>query len=564
MVGYTGAGRDRTVTQASVHTRHSRGSTISKPSVARSTALMSTATALSRVTGFIRMWATAYALGATGLMASYSVANNIPNMIFELVAGGVLSALFIPTFLEVREKRGEESAWRFASHVFNLAVLSLGVVALVGTLFPEPFIWTQTFRMPADATDGVREAASFFFSFFAIQVVVYGGGMVIQGLLNARRQFLWPALGPVFNNVVVIATMLYAARLGVTTSTGLIFLAVGTTLGVVAMFAVMIPDLIRGGIRYTPELGFRDPAVRRMLVLAGPAVIYVITNITAVSFRNASAFAVSSNGPSVLAYAWTFYQLPYGILAVALATAVFTELSESAGKQDVGAFKRHFGSGLRMTGVLMLPMAAALVALAEPLVSLYSVGAFSESDVPAVASALRVWASGLIFYASMMFVLRAFYSLKDTKTPMFANLGLTGLQIALYVALTTGIAGWAGMGVNGIPLADVIFYAALFVTLAILLRRKIGGFDMSGIAGVYLRMTVAAVMGGVAAYFTSQSLEPMVTGVAGALVQSIIGGMVCLIVAFTAGKVLGVAEVSSAVALVGRAARRLFRRKDVQ
>lgn len=523
---------------------------------------MSTATALSRVTGFIRMWATAYALGATGLMASYSVANNIPNMIFELVAGGILSSLFIPTFLEVREERGEERAWAFASHVFNLAVLALGVLALLGTVVPQPFIWTQTFRLPADAASDVREVAAFFFRFFAIQVVVYGGGMVIQGLLNARRQFLWTALGPVFNNLVVIATMIAAARLGAATPSGMVLLATGTTLGVVAMFAVMVPDLVRGGFRYTPELGLHDPAVRRMLVLAVPSVIYVVTNLTAVSFRNASAFAVASNGPGILAYAWTFYQLPYGILAVALATAVFTELSEAAGKRDMGAFKRHFGSGLRMTGVLMLPMAAGLVALSEPLISLYSVGAFEPSSVPVVASALRFWATGLIFYASMMFVLRAFYSLKDTRTPMLANLALTTVQIALYWVLSTGIGSWDGLGVDGIPIADVVFYALLFGTLALLLRRKIGGFDLGGIAGVYLRMTVAAAVGGAAAYATAEALAPVASGVTGSLLQSGAGMIVCLAVALVIGRILGVAEVASAIALFGRLARRVTRRKD--
>ena len=398
---------------------------------------MSTATTLSRVTGFVRMWATAFALGATGLMSAYSVANNIPNMVFELVAGGILSSLFIPTFMELSAEQGEEDAWRFASHVFNLFVLALGVVALAGIVYPQFFIWTQTFSLPADEAQGVRAAAEFFFRFFAIQVVLYGGGMVMQGLLNAQRRYLWPALGPVFNNVVVIVTMLVFAAMPLG-RTSMIVLAAGTTLGVLVMFAVMVPSLARGGIRYSRELGLRDPAVRRMLLLAVPTIVYVLTNLVAVSFRNTSALAVSNNGPSILMYAWTFYQLPYGILAVALATAVFTELADAAGRQDIAELKAHFGRGLRATGVLMLPAAAMLIALAEPLVSLYRVGAFRASDVPEVATALRLWAAGLIFFACMMFVLRTFYSLKDTRTPMLANLALTPVQIGLYVLLSTG------------------------------------------------------------------------------------------------------------------------------
>lgn len=518
---------------------------------------MSTATALSRVTGFARMWATAYALGATGLMAAYSVANNIPNMIFELVAGGILSSLFIPTFIEVKEERGEEAAWRFASHVFNLAVLALGVVAVIGTLLPAPFIWTQTFRLPADAAEGVRETAGFFFRFFAIQVVVYGGGLVIQGLLNARRQFLWTALGPVFNNLVVIATMIAVAAIGVTGTLGMSVLAAGTTLGVVAMFAVMVPDLLKGGIRYTPELGLNDPAVRRMLLLAVPTIGYVLTNVAAVSFRNASAFAVSADGPAVLAYAWTFYQLPYGILAVALSTAVFTELSEAAGRKDTESFKRHFSSGLRTTGVLMLPMAAALVALAEPAVSLYSIGAFEADSVPAVASALRFWALALIFYAGTMYVLRAFYSLKDTRTPMFANLVLTTVQIGLYWTLSTGVMGWEGMGVDGIPVADGVFYALLLVTLVALMRKKIGGYDVSGIVGTYAKMAAASAAAGAAGYAVSAAVSPLASGIPGSLLQLLTGGIVCIVLALALGRMLGVAEVSAALQMLARVASRV-------
>lgn len=526
--------------------------TISKPSIARSTATMSVATALSRITGFVRTWATAAALGATTLAASYSVANNVPNMIFELVAGGILSALFIPTYLEVREQRGEEESWRFASHVFNLSVIALGFVAIIGIALPQPFIWTQTFRLPSSGASEVRDLAEFFFRIFAIQVVVYGGGMVVQGLLNARRRYLWPALGPVFNNVVVISTMFAVAAIGTSHSVGLVTLAVGTTLGVVAMFAVMVPDLVRTGIKWHPELGLSDPYVRRMLLLAVPTLLYVVTNLIAVSFRNASAFAVSENGPAIVMYAWNFYQLPYGVLAVALATAVFTELSEAAGKRDMAAFKSNFTVGLRTTGVLILPSAAALVVLATPLVSLYRVGAFDAASVAPVASALRLWGFTLIFFAAMMFVLRSFYSLKDTWTPAYANLGLTSVQIALYWTLTTGVLGWSGLGINGIPIADGVFYALMLITLLILLRRKIGGIDLRGTATVYLKMVVASLIGGVAGFAIVSAIDPYLTGVGGSLVEVLLGGIVVFGVALSFARLLGVKEVSWIGSLLAR------------
>lgn len=491
---------------------------------------MSLATALSRVTGFVRMWAMGLAVGSGPVAAAYGFANNIPNMIFELVAGGILSSLFIPTYLKVREERGEDAAWRFASHVFNISVLSLGIVAIVGTLLPEPFIWTQTFRSDASTAALVRQPAEFFFRFFAIQVVLYGAGMVVQGLLNANRQFLWPALGPVFNNIVVIATMLAVWRMPLD-SGGLAVLAMGTTLGVAAMFGVMVPSLMRLGVRYSPSLGLKDPDVRHMLVLAGPTVVYVLTNMVAVSFRNASALAAAPNGPAVLQFAWTFYQLPYGILAVALATAVFTELSQAAGREDMAAFRANFSKGLRVTALLMLPAAALLIALATPLASLFLVGRFDAADVPAVASVLRVWAAGLVFFACMMFTLRAFYSLRDTRTPMFVNLGTSAIQIGGYVVLTTGVLGWPGLGIEGVPLADGIFYVAQFVLLASVLRSRTGGWDgMAAFLTDGAKMLAVSIIAGIAAWYAAGAV-PWTAGPQAALAQVVAGGVAGLAVA---------------------------------
>lgn len=495
------------------------------------------------------------AVGSGTITAAYGLANNIPNMVFELVAGGILSSLFIPTFLKVREERGEEGSWRFASHVFNIFVLVLGVIAVLGTVWPEPFIWTQTFRSDAATAALSRGPAEFFFRFFAIQVVIYGGGMVMQGILNARREYLWAALGPVFNNLIVIATMMLVATMPLDRR-GMAVLAVGTTLGVFAMFGVMVPSLLKTGVRYSPSLGLDDPDVRRMLVLAVPTVAYVVTNMIAVSFRNASALAVAPNGPAVLQFAWTFYQLPYGILAVALATAVFTEMSHAAGRGDHDAFRSTFVKGLRATALLILPAAGLLVALATPLATLYLVGRFDPADIPAVASALRLWASGLVFFACMMFVLRAFYSLRDTRTPMLVNLGTTVVQIGGYVFLTTGFGAWVGLGINGIPIADGIFYALQFGTLAVLMRTRIGGFDLKGFSATFVRMALVSVVAAASAGLTARAVHGLVTGTAGALVEVIAGGLIGLTVAYLGSRVMRIEEAAILTSLVSRFASR--------
>ncbi len=504
----------------------------------------------------------ALALGASGLTAAYNIANNIPNMIFELVAGGILSSLFIPTYLEVKANRGQEEAGRFAGHVLTLFAVALGMVAVAGTLIPEPFIWTQTFRSASAAGAQVRDTAEFFFRFFAIQVVVYGCGMVVQGVLNAERRYLWTALGPVFNNLVVIATMLAVATMPLDL-TGRTVLAIGTTLGVVAMFAVMVPSLVRSGVRLRLGLGLHDADVRRMLVLAVPTVLYVVTNLVAVSFRNASALAVADNGPAVLAYAWTFYQLPYGVLAVALATAVFTEMSDAAGRGDLDAFRSTFTRGLRTTALLVLPAATLLITLATPLSTLYLIGRFDAADVPSVASTLRWWSAGLVFFACMMFVLRAFYSLKDTRTPMLTNLVTTIVQITGYTVLTAGIGAWTGLGITGVPVADGIFYVLQFIVLTLLLRRRIGGIDLRGFAGAFARMGCASALGGVTAWAVSRALQAGVPNAGAALAQVVLGGLAGLAVMYVAARILRIEEVSALHELASKVAGRLTRTDEV-
>lgn len=549
-----------------------RGSAISKPSIARSTAMMSTLTLLSRVTGLLRAWSMALALGTSVLGSAYSVCNNIPNMIFEFVAGGILSSLFIPTFMEIREQRSEEDAWRFTSHVFNLAVLALAVVGLVGTFFPEPFVWTQTFRLSAEKAAQVVPVATYLFRFFALQVVLYGAGAIISALLNSQRSYFWPAAGPIFNNLVAIAAMfgfraLHGQLSGPEMMAGPapVVLAAGTTLAVFAMIAVQVPAVLKSGWRHSWGLGLTDPDVRRMLSLAVPTIAYVATNMVAVSFRNASAFAASptGNGPAVLQYAWMFYQLPYGILAVALATAVFTELADAAGRRDMSEFRATFSRGMRATAVLILPTSLTLIALATPLLRLLRFGAFTAADVPVVAGALRWWAAGLIFYASTMFLLRTFYSLKDTVTPMWVNLVLTFfVQITLYWLLPTGVGTWAGFGINGIPMADAVFYLCTSVALGLLIRRRVGDYGAGAVVGTMVRMGVASAVGALAAWGVTLGVGRVAEGFFSAVVQIVAGGTVGLTIAFALGRLLGVSEVSDALAMGRRVLGRRGARKS--
>jgi len=516
-----------------------------QPSVGRSTLVMTVATTFSRITGFVRAWAMGLALGTSAVASAYNTANNVPNMIFELVAGGILSSLFIPTFLDVRKRRGDEAAWRFAGNMMALCALALGAVALIGTFFPEPIMWTQYFlRGSSGSSAEVQQLANFFFRFFAIQVVFYGVGMIIQALLNAQRKFLWAALGPAFNNLIIIAFMLAAIVMPMNKGT-YTFIALGTTLGVLIMFVVMMPSLRKTGFRLYLGIDLRDPDLRAMLKLSLPMLFYVACNLIAVSVRNAAAASVDVGGQAVVAYAYIWMNLPYGIIAVSLATALFTELSHAATSNNIKAFKVSLVSGLRTTTLLMLPASALLFSLSGPLISLYVGGRMSASDALPIMLVLQVWAVTLVFYAGTMYLLRAFYSLRDTLTPALANFACTILQVAGYLLLTGGVLSLPLLGLLGIPVADGVYFIVLFVVLLWLLRRKIGPYDIRQFIVVFAKMTLVSLIVGVLCWFASGALVGLLgSGRVASVLVVVCVGLLGLGLTALAARVLGVEEIA--------------------
>ncbi|MEN6429312.1 MAG: murein biosynthesis integral membrane protein MurJ [Coriobacteriales bacterium] len=502
--------------------------------------MMSVSTAVSRISGFVRTWAMAYALGLTAIADSYDIANNLPNMIFELLAGGVLSSVFIPLFMEKLQSEGDQKAARFASSVLTLIIAVLGVVALAGTIWPEPFVRTQTLTVSPEKA----ALATHLFRFFAVQIVFYGAGLVFTGVLNSYRKFLAPAVAPIFNNIVVIVAILgfYVPFRDTRPDLAIAGLAVGTTLGVLAMALVQVPSLIKLGFRYTARVDWHDPALAKVAAKMGPTLVYVVTNLVTVSARTNFAVATGEGGQAALRYAWQFYQLPYGIFAVALATAIFPELAERANAHDMAGFKAIFSRGLRATIVLIVPLATMLGVLARPIITLYRAGRFTAEDVPVVAGVLTWWAAGLFFFAAYMFVLKTFYSLQDTRTPMFTNIFASAIQVALYAILTTGAWGVTPLGITGIPIADGIFYALHLTALTLLLRRRIGGFDLRGITGTFARVLAASAIGGAAAYGVLRLTASLGSG-AGFIVQLLLAGAAGLGITYGVAAALGVPEI---------------------
>ena len=520
-----------------------------RASILKSTLVMSVATTLSKVTGFVRTWAMAFALGNTVLASSYQIAFNLPSMLYELVAGGILTTAFLPVYLSVKNNHGEERAWGFVSNLFSIVVVALGAVVLLATIFAPQVIRTQTFMTGGEAAD----QAVFFFRFFAIQVLFLGLGALAGGVLNAHRQYFWPNVSSAFNNTIVVVTFFgYVPLNAVNAEFAQMWLAVGTTLGSFAMFACLIPSLVKLKFSYKPHIDLHDPALHSVAKIALPVVVFTIANLVAVSFRNAFALDVAPNGPSTIQYAWMWYQLPYGIVAAALSVALFTELADYASQNDMARFKDMFLSGLRLTAFLIVPLAACIMVLANPLVSLYHAGEFTEENIELVARVLFWWGTTLPLFAVYMYLYRVFSALKDLTTLTKIDVALRVVNIGCYIVLTVGIGSFSGLGLIGIPIADTVFYVLMDGALVFMLVRRIGSFLTKALLVSLAKVICAALISGAVGFALLAGVFSSSAGIVSSLVAVVVCGVVMLAVYGAVAYFTGLSEASVVVRMFSR------------
>ncbi len=465
---------------------------------ARDAALMAVGTAISRITGFLRYAALAYVLGLTlrfgetNLPSTYSLANSMPNMIYDLVMGGIIASLFIPVFVEYLSTRSREEAWYVASSVTNIALIVLSVVSVAGIFASPAVIRLMTLFGSYSAgdvtTQVVRDQAAFLLRFFVPQIVFYSLSAIFGGLLNSHRHFKSPAFAPIANNLVVIATVVAFHFLPGPRDNypHLVLLALGTTAGVVAQALVQVPALFRIGIRYQPVLDFRHPAIRKIGRLAVPLLAYILLWQVGAWFVFALAIQVDGGVPSYQ-YAQMFFQLPYGIFAVSIITAVFPAMSEHAALRRMSRFRDTLNAGVRSTVFIIVPFAVIYLTLNEPIIRfLLEHGFFKAGDTELLASVLFYFALGLIPYSLDMLLTKTFYSMQDTRTPMIINCFVVAINIGANLLF------FRWMGVRGLALGFTAAYLFAMIIDAIVLRIRLGKLGGRRVLSTILKTLAAA------------------------------------------------------------------------
>lgn len=519
-------------------------------SVVKNTSLMTIATLASRVTGLMRTWAMAFALGNTLLTSAYQVANNLPNVVYDFVAGGLLSAAFLPVLLLEQKRAGREGFNRYGSNILNLTMALLGVLTLLSIIFAEQVVATQTFTVGSSAE--VSQTSVLFFRLFAVQIIFYGLGGVITGILNARRSFFLTSLAPALNNIVVIASFFsYVIIAPHAPHVALWVLGIGTSLGVAVQFIIQIPALKKADFHWRPVLDVRDPALVETFRIAVPTLIYITANLVAFSCRNAFSLPSGDVGPSTLAYAWIWYQLPYGVIAVSVSSALFTEMSDAVAHEAWDVLRRQVLRGIRATLYLIIPMAALIFVLSDKLMYIFNAGAFTSDAAQAVGLVLKLWIVSLPAYSVLMYLYKAFASIRKFFPFALLNCGLVLVQIALYAILSRPEIA----GIYAIPLSDFVYYMLGAMASFALLMRYIGTMNLRSVGLLLAKVGICSVLGALVAAGIAGVL-PFGQNILGAALTVMIAGGIGLILTLALTRVMRVEE----AALIDTILRKLTRR----
>jgi len=482
--------------------------TVVPQSLGRASSRMAVASLASRITGFVRQIALVAVLGLGFVNSSYIVANTLPNIVYELLLGGVLSSVMIPLLVRAQT----EDADGGAAYTRKLLTV-LGVILLLATLLAvlaAPLL-IQLYLGGESTDTGAESVSPALATAFAVlllpQIFFYGMGALLGAVLNSRGVFGPFAWAPVLNNVVVLGVLgvfvmlpgqisVDPVRMG---DAKLLVLGLGTTLGIVVQAVVLLPALRRMGVSFRPLWGW-DPRLTAAGGLAVWVVGYVFIGQIGYAVTTRVAWASDVAAPAIYTYAWLLLQVPYGVLGVSLLTALMPRMSRAAAEGRTADVVSDLSLGSRLATVSLLPVSVLLTVFGPEVgVALFSLGQGSDGGGSArLGTALAVSAFGLLPFAVMMLQLRVFYALTDSRTPTMIQLVVVSAKVPLLLACPVLLP--PEQVVLGLLAANSASFVLGAVLGQVLLRRRLVTVRSAQVLGTVWRTTLAGVTGGLAAY----------------------------------------------------------------
>ncbi|MEU0633483.1 murein biosynthesis integral membrane protein MurJ [Streptomyces sp. NPDC005989] len=534
-------------------------------SVLHDGAVMAAGSVVSRATGFIRSAVVVAALG-TGLQADgYNVANTVPNILYTLLIGGALNAVFVPELVRAAKNHADGGA-AYTDRL--LTVCTIGLIALTGlTVLAAPWIVS----VYAPGYHGRQAELTVALARYCLpQILFYGLFTLLGQVLNARGRFGAMMWTPVLNNVVIIGVFglhlsIAAGSDGSLTADEARLLGWGTTAGIVIQTLALVPALRAAEFRWRPRFDWRGSGLTRPLRAAGWLVTLVLTNqiaywvvtrlSTTVGQRADDMELAGGVGYTAYSYAFQLWVVPHGIVTVSLVTALVPRMSRAAADGDLPGLRRDVSYALRTSAAAVVPAVALLFALAPWVMgAVYGYGRTDDADIDAMAGILMAFAPGLIAYSGQYVLSRAFYAMGDTRTPFFLNLVIAalnaGLSAAAYLLLPVR---WAVTGMAG---AYSVALFAGFAATAYVLHRRVGGGAAAPLRSpalwAQLRLVVAVVPAGLLGFFAARACAGY-----GDFVAVGVGTLVLLLTVALLARPLRLREVSAVLAAGQRRLRRV-------
>ncbi|MFJ4666488.1 murein biosynthesis integral membrane protein MurJ [Kitasatospora purpeofusca] len=543
-------------------------------SVLNSSAIMAAGTLVSRGTGFLRTMVIAGAIGIAVMGDSYNAANTLPTLLYILIGGGALNAVFVPQLVRSM-KNDADGGTAYANRLLTLVMVGLaGVVflAVLGAPLLVQLIAHPMMENPARADTTVALAR------YCLPTIFFMGIHVVMGqILNARGRFGAMMWTPVLNNLVVIFT--FGAYIWVyggfdsthvkpetITPEGVRLLGIGTLVGLAVQSLAMIPYLRAAGFSFRPRFDWRGHGLGKaarlakwtfFFVLANQAGYLVITQLATAAGADAETGGHGGVGLAAFSNALLIWQLPQAVITVSIMSAVLPRLSRAAADEDAGAVRDDISYGLRTTAVAVVPAAFLFLALGPAIgQSIYAVGGGGTAldNARNVGLMLSAFALGLIPYSAQYVMLRGFYAYEDTRTPFSNTVWVAacqaGFSLLCWVLLPPE---WT---VTGMAFGYGLAYA-IGVTVAVpKLKKKIGGLDTKRIGKTYSRLTTASVPAAVVGLAVSLAVTKVVGGWAGAVLTVVLAGGLQLAVFVLIAKRLRIEELNAMLGMVrGRLGR---------
>ncbi|ACU53002.1 integral membrane protein MviN [Acidimicrobium ferrooxidans DSM 10331] len=520
-------------------------------SVGENATAMAIGTAASRLSGFVRLIVLAVVLGVRPLADAFNLANNTPNMLYDLLLGGVISSTILPVVAARIARAGERAGERSLAAIMTIGVVGLLVATVLFEVLAPAVVDLYLIGDHLAAAGTERAVAIELLRLFAPQLFFYGTISLATAALNLRGNFAAPAFAPIANNVVAIA-VLVAFRVADGSATldevasrpdAVLLLGLGTTLGVAAQLGVLMPVMARLGLGLRPRLRVSDPAVREVVSLSGWTAGYVVANQVALFVVLALA-ATRAGYVSAYNYAYLFFQLPYAVVSLSVMSALQPRLARSWAAGDRARFRRDLAKALAVGVGATIPLAVlAWVGGPAGLDLLVGYGAVNEHGVALIAGALRGMAVGLPGFSLFLMLIQALQAMRNARAAFVAYLVENGLNIVLAVVAL------GPLGVEGLGLALGLAYTIGAIVAIVIVRSLRGLGPIAPLLGSWVQLAVASVVGGavLAALLPSTLVAPNL-----GFALRVLGGLVAGVVVFGAA-VIGLRTIRVAVARgVGR------------